>query len=61
MLFILFIKSFLDFFDKSTPSEHPVFGKITSGMDVVLAINNSKCDRNDKPLTPIVVNSVTIN
>lgn len=32
--------SFLDFWDKSTPSQHPVFGKIVSGMDVVNAINN---------------------
>jgi peptidylprolyl isomerase len=34
--------SFLDFFDKSTPSQHPVFGKISSGMDVINAINNVK-------------------
>jgi peptidylprolyl isomerase len=51
---------FLDFFDKSSPSEHPVFGKIVSGMDVVTAINNAPADRNDKPVTPIMVNSVTI-
>jgi cyclophilin family peptidyl-prolyl cis-trans isomerase len=32
--------SFLDFFDRSSPSEHPVFGKVSKGMDVVNAINN---------------------
>jgi cyclophilin family peptidyl-prolyl cis-trans isomerase len=53
--------SFLDWFDKSTPSQHPVFGKVVSGMDVVMAINNAKCDRNDRPLTPIQVTSVVID
>jgi len=115
--------SFLDFFDKSTPSQHPgthkinndhlvnahipttprletlsphtlsvwysihshkvcddfileierffplllihilpaVFGKVASGMDIVMAINNVKCDRNDRPLTPVMVQSVTIS
>lgn len=52
--------SFLDFFDKSTESQHPVFGKVISGMDVVISINTSKTDRNDIPLTPIRVNSVTV-
>eukprot|EP01038_Epipyxis_sp_PR26KG_P015967 gene15967-21667_t len=52
--------SFLDFWDKSTPSQHPVFGKISSGMDVINAINAAKTDRNDRPLKPIQVVSVTI-
>jgi cyclophilin family peptidyl-prolyl cis-trans isomerase len=34
--------SFLDFWDQSTPSQHPVFGKVISGMDVVNKINNAK-------------------
>jgi cyclophilin family peptidyl-prolyl cis-trans isomerase len=50
---------FLDFFDKSSPSEHPVFGKIVAGMDVINAINTCKTN-NDNPVTPITVNSVTI-
>ena len=32
--------AFLDWFDNSTPSKHPVFGKVTEGMDVINAINN---------------------
>jgi len=52
--------SFLDWFDKSTPSQHPVFGKVTSGMDIVLKIQNVKTDSNDKPVTPVVVNSITV-
>mmetsp|Transcript_4773 Transcript_4773/g.6575 ORF Transcript_4773/g.6575 Transcript_4773/m.6575 type:complete len:191 (+) Transcript_4773:48-620(+) len=52
--------SFLDFFDKSTPSQHPVFARISEGMDVIKKINNAKTDRNDKPLKPIQVISATI-
>mmetsp|Transcript_28115 Transcript_28115/g.62273 ORF Transcript_28115/g.62273 Transcript_28115/m.62273 type:complete len:190 (+) Transcript_28115:52-621(+) len=53
--------SFLDFFDKSTPSQHPVFGKISTGMDIVTKINKCPTDRNDKPLTPVMVIKVTIS
>ena len=53
--------SFLDWFDKSTPSQHPVFGKVISGMDIVNKIESSRCDSDDKPVKPVVVNSVTIN
>jgi len=53
--------SFLDFWDKSTPSQHPVFGRVVQGIEVVNAINHVKTDRNDKPLTPVQVTSVTIN
>jgi cyclophilin family peptidyl-prolyl cis-trans isomerase len=53
--------SFLDFWDKSTPSQHPVFGRIKTGMDVITAINNAPTDRNDRPRTPIRVNTVTIS
>jgi cyclophilin family peptidyl-prolyl cis-trans isomerase len=52
--------SFLDFFDKSTPSQHPVFGKVTDGQDVIMAINNTKTDRNDRPLQPIMVKKMTV-
>lgn len=52
--------SFLDWFDRSTPSQHPVFGKVVTGMDVVLKIGDVKSDGNDKPVKPVVMNSVTI-
>lgn len=52
---------FLDWFDNSTDSQHPVFGKVISGMDIVMAINNAKTDRNEKPLTPIMVKSIIVN
>jgi cyclophilin family peptidyl-prolyl cis-trans isomerase len=52
--------SFLDWFDRSTESAHPVFGKINSGMDVCNKINNAPCDGNDLPKTPIKMISVTV-
>jgi len=52
--------SFLDWFDKSTPSQHPVFGKVISGQDVITAINHTKTDQDDRPVTPVQVISVTI-
>uniref|UniRef100_A0A7S0Q2G3 Peptidyl-prolyl cis-trans isomerase n=1 Tax=Coccolithus braarudii TaxID=221442 RepID=A0A7S0Q2G3_9EUKA len=51
---------FLDFFSPGQ-SAHPVFGKVVAGMEVVNAINKVPRDRNDKPNTPVVVNSVTVN
>jgi cyclophilin family peptidyl-prolyl cis-trans isomerase len=53
--------SFLDFWDKSTPSQHPVFGKVTAGMEIVEKINKVKTDRNDAPITPVQVISVSIS
>jgi cyclophilin family peptidyl-prolyl cis-trans isomerase len=43
----------LDFFDKSTPSQHPVFGRVIDGQDVVMAINYAKTDKKDRPKTPV--------
>ncbi len=40
--------------------KHPVFGKVTEGMDVVDAISKVKTDRNDKPVTSVVVKTVKI-
>lgn len=51
---------FLDYFDTRTPSKHPVFGKITAGMDVVKKIESVKTGPGDKPATPVVMESVTI-
>ena len=51
--------SFLDWFDRSTESQHPVFGKVVAGMDVVNAINNCRTV-DDNPVTPVQVISVTM-
>ena len=51
--------SFLDYFSPGQ-SKHPVFGKITSGMEVVTTINNTPTDGNDRPKTPVQMISVTM-
>jgi len=52
--------AFLDWFDTSTPSKHPVFGKVTEGMDVVNAINTVPTGPGDKPKTPVVMEKIEI-
>lgn len=52
--------SFLDWFDGSTPSKHPVFGKISAGMDVINSISGTATGGRDNPLTPVQVISVTV-
>jgi cyclophilin family peptidyl-prolyl cis-trans isomerase len=53
---------FLDHWrDDLSPSQHPVFGKVTSGMDVVMKIGKTRCDANDNPVTPVMMKSVTIS
>ncbi|PWR73193.1 peptidylprolyl isomerase [Methanospirillum lacunae] len=39
---------------------HPVFGKVVSGMDVVDAIAKVKTDRNDRPKEDIVIQKATV-
>lgn len=46
--------SFLD-------TKHTVFGKVTSGMDVVSAIESVETFPNDRPVEPVIINSITIN
>ena len=52
--------SFLDFFDRSTPSKHPVFGRVISGEDVVTAMNTCLTTRQDRPVEPIQVVKATV-
>jgi cyclophilin family peptidyl-prolyl cis-trans isomerase len=52
--------SFLNWFDPSTESNHPVFGKVIEGNKIVLDINNVRCDANDNPITPVKMIKVTI-
>ena len=51
--------AFLDWFSPGQ-SKHPVFGKITEGMDVVQAIEATKTGPQDRPQTPVKVEHITI-
>mmetsp|Transcript_27732 Transcript_27732/g.54434 ORF Transcript_27732/g.54434 Transcript_27732/m.54434 type:complete len:293 (+) Transcript_27732:91-969(+) len=52
--------SFLDFFEPQTPSKHPVFGTVIEGFDKVKQITEARRDRDDRPLFPIQMKSVTV-
>jgi len=41
--------TYLDWDNTSTPSKHPVFGRVADGMKVVDLIGNAKTDRSDRP------------
>ena len=51
--------AYLDWFSPGQ-SKHPVFGKVTGGMDVVKAIGSAKTGAQDRPQTPIQVTKITI-
>jgi len=50
--------AYLDWFTPG-PSKHPVFGRVTSGMEVVSAIENART-ANDRPIPPIRVTRITV-
>lgn len=40
--------------------KHSIFGAVTEGLDVVRQIGRVPTDRQDRPVTPVVINHVTI-
>lgn len=44
----------------SLPPQYSLFGKVVSGLDVVDSMQQVDTDRSDRPLTDVVIESVTI-
>lgn len=40
--------------------KHTIFGKVSSGMDIVTKIENTPVGPNDKPVTPVTIQSISI-
>jgi peptidylprolyl isomerase len=51
---------YLDWDNPSTPSKHPVFGKVVEGMDVVDKIGSAVTDRLDKPREEVKIIKATV-
>ena len=52
--------AFLDWFTPGQ-SKHPVFGKVTSGLEVVRKIEATPTDGSDRPTTPVKMLHVTVS
>ncbi|MGB3052652.1 MAG: peptidylprolyl isomerase [Polyangiales bacterium] len=52
--------AYLDWFTPG-PSKHPVFGKVTSGLDVIKKIESTRTGPGDRPVTPVQMVKVTVH
>lgn len=52
--------NYLDKENPSTPYAHPVFGQVVKGMEIVETIGHVPTDRNDRPLSDIVIKTVDV-
>ena len=52
--------TYLDKENPQTPYAHPVFGTVLEGMDVVDRIGRVETDRNNKPLTDVVIQTIEV-
>jgi cyclophilin family peptidyl-prolyl cis-trans isomerase len=51
---------YLDWFSPG-PSKHPVFGKVTEGLDVLGSIESTPTDSGDRPLEPVKMIKVSVS
>ena len=52
--------TFLDYDKPPTTSAHPIFGIVRAGWNIVDSIAHVPTDTNDRPLTPVVMDSVRV-
>jgi len=46
--------------NNSLDIKHTVFGKVISGLDVVMSINEVPTDASDRPISPVVIENITL-